>query len=153
MKRTHFTIVAMAMCLNVMLLMGCSNPEQRDNEGAEPMTTNTPDPATAFPEIADEPADESEVFQPIYEFAISGHPQYAKAILMANDKEVDNALANLYDRDGNLVKYCDGYGSWNAQGFLATFEKDNIELGVMGMGAGPYFTEKGKEYTIKIVEE
>ena len=96
-----------------------------------------------------------EILSSIYEFSIHGHPQYVKAFLLENGNEEDNgnAVVDFYDRNGNSVKYLVGDGSWSAQGFLASFEDEDIEIGVMGMGAGPYFTEKGKEYDIKIVSE
>lgn len=111
----------------------------------------------AYTEIADEPADESEIFTAVYEIIISGHPKYAKAMLSQNgleEGEGNNALVNFYDRNGNLVKTYEGEGGWNSKGFLASFDNGKIEIGVSGLcpDGCPTFTDHGKEYNIKIIE-
>lgn len=152
MKQTLFAIVALALCLTGATLTACSTSVQENVEDTAAVAEDTPEQPMEFVEIADEPADEDEIFQPIYELAISGHPQYGKAILLANNKEENNAMVSFFDHNGKYLGDLDGEGGWNAQGFLAYF-KDDTEIGVMGMGVGPYFTEKGKEYAVKIIEE
>lgn len=94
-------------------------------------------------------------FEQIYEFSISNHPQYKKAVLLAGNEveEGSRAIVRFYDRNGSLVRTYEGWGSWNARGFLAYFEEETLSIGVMGMGVGPMFTENDKGYTIKIVKQ
>lgn len=92
-------------------------------------------------------------FKQVYEFSISNHPQYKKAVLLESDFEEGRAIVRFYDRNGNLVKTYEGWGGWGAQGFMADFEDGTLSIGVMGMGVGPMFTENDKEYTIKIVKQ
>lgn len=92
-------------------------------------------------------------FEQIYEFSISDHPQYKKAVLLAEYGAGDvRAIVRFYDRNGNLVKTYEGWGGWGAQGFMADFEDGTLSIGVMGMGVGPMFTENDKGYTLKIVK-
>lgn len=101
-----------------------------------------------------EAAGNADGFEQIYEFSISNHPQYKKAVLLAeNGGGEGRAIVRFYDRNGNLVKTYEGWGGWNAQGFLADFEEESLSIGVMGMGVGPMFTENDKGYTIKIVKQ
>ena len=94
-----------------------------------------------------------EGYEKVYEMTITGHPNYAKALLYekANEDSDSEAIVCFYDRQGKMVKSYSGYGSWSAQGFLAYVDDDNIEIGVMGMGAGPTFSVGGKEYKVKVV--
>lgn len=159
MKKTLFAIMALSLCL---ICTSCNSSskelEQATVEEANSSIVDTFDKSVVSSGIVDESEmvqAENGIPEQIYEFSINGHPNYAKAFLLENGKEEGNgnALVDFYDRNGNSVKYLVGDGSWNAQGFMASFEDGNIEIGVMGMGAGPYFTEKGKEYDIKIVNE
>ena len=159
MKKTLLAIVALSMCLT---FSSCKSTPQESEQ------VNVEETDSTLKDTIDQPAEssgivsEAEMVQAengipdyIYEFAISGHPRYATAYLSENGNEegAGNAVVEFYDRNGNSVRSLVGDGSWSAQGFLASFEDGNIEIGVMGMGAGPYFSEKGKEYKIKIVNE
>lgn len=159
MKKTLFPIMVLSLCLICISCNSSSKESEPVNvEKAEPSTAEALDQPMASSEIVSEAEmvqAENGIPEQIYEFSIHGHPQYVKAFLLENGNEEDNgnAVVDFYDRNGNSVKYLVGDGSWSAQGFLASFEDEDIEIGVMGMGAGPYFTEKGKEYDIKIVSE
>lgn len=147
MKKTLFAITALYLCF---ICTSCnSSPKE-----SEKVSVENEEPSGIVDEFEMVQA-ENGIPEQIYEFSIDGHPKYAKAFLLENGKEEDdgNALVDFYDCNGNSVKCLEGDGSWNAQGFMASFEDGNIEIGVMGMGAGPYFTENGKEYAIKIVNE
>ena len=92
----------------------------------------------------------------VYEFSISGHPKYAKALLFDKLDDESGAIVYFYDRSGNLVEFFDGYGDYGGYGYQALFEDDNISMGYFGPRAevektGPYFEEKGKSYSVKIV--
>ncbi|MBO4740110.1 MAG: hypothetical protein J5605_00530 [Bacteroidales bacterium] len=159
MKKTLLAIVALTMCL---ICTSCNSypkeSEQVNAEEADLSTADTPNQSVELSGIVNESEivqAENGIPEQIYEFAIDGHPKYVKAFLLENGNEEGNgnALVDFYDRNGNSVKYLVGDGLWNAQGFMASFDDGNIEIGVMGMDAGPYFTEKGKEYNIRIVNE
>ena len=159
MKKTLLAIMALSLCLICISCNSSSKESEQVNvEKEDPSASETLDQPLASSEIVNEAEmaqAENGIPEQIYEFSIHGHPEYVKAFLFENGNEEDNgnALVDFYDRNGNSVKYLVGDGSWSAQGFMASFENGNIEIGVMGMGAGPYFTEKGKEYDIKIVNE
>lgn len=159
MEKTRFAIMLLSLCL---ICISCNRSpkesEQGNVEKADPSTVEALDQPMASSEIVSEAGmvqAENGIPEQIYEFSIKGHPQYVKAFLLENGNEEDNgnAVVDFYDRNGNSVKYLVGDGSWSAQGFMASFENEDIEIGVMGMGAGPHFTEKGKEYDIQIVSE
>ena len=159
MKKTLLAIMVLSLSL---FCISCSSSskesEQLNVEKEDPSASETLDQPLATSEIVNEAEmaqAENGIPEQIYEFSIQGHPEYVKAFLLENGNEENNgnALVDFYDRNGNSVKYLVGDGSWSAQGFMASFENGNIEIGVMGMGAGPYFAEKGKEYDIQIVNE
>jgi len=159
MKKTLLAIVALTMCL---ICTSCnSSPKESEQVNVEDTdlsnteTRNQPVESSGIVNESEIVQAENGIPEQIYEFAIDGHPKYVKAFLLENGNEEGNgnALVDFYDRNGNSVKYLVGDGLWNAQGFMASFDDGNIEIGVMGMDAGPYFTEKGKEYNIRIVNE
>lgn len=90
-------------------------------------------------------------YEKVYEMTITGHPNYTKAILYQQENDEGGAFVCFYNRQGKMVKSYQGYGEYNAQGFLASFDDGKIEIGVMGMGVGPVFSVNEKEYKIKIV--
>lgn len=90
-------------------------------------------------------------YEKVYEMTITGHPKYTKAILYSQGYDEEGAFVCFYNRQGEMIKSYQGYGEYSAQGFLASFDNNKIEIGVMGMGGGPYFSANEKEYKVKIV--
>ncbi|MBP5326310.1 MAG: hypothetical protein J6Y98_00165 [Bacteroidales bacterium] len=106
-----------------------------------------------YSEQTSETSDAPKGYDMVYEMAITGHPNYTKAILYSQGWDEEGAFVCFYDRQGKMVKSYQGYGSFSAQGFLADFDDNQIEIGVMGMGAGPIFSAYGKGYKVKVVRE
>ena len=97
-------------------------------------------------------------YQIIDKYGISGHPQYAYAIVLSKgDPDWDGttkAIAQFYDNNGAMVK------SFNGEVFVAEmkgfgFSTKNLNIGIVvnGMDYLPWFEENGKSYYINWFKE
>ncbi len=93
-------------------------------------------------------------YQIVDKYSISGHSQYAYAIVLSKGDPFEamddptKAIVQFYDKNGKMVKSFNGEGFMAMKGFV--FSTKNLEIGIVGDGMdyGPFFEENGKSYDI-----